>query len=109
MLYLLALTLLLSLPPHTTHAQERIRIAWAGATPTNAPIWVVDERKLLKKYGLDGEIISISASPMQALMSGELDVTVTSVTAVVPSRSGGTDTVMILGMVPLAVEHHGKV
>ena len=86
----------------STPAQERIRIAWAGATPTNAPIWVVEERKLLKKHGLDGEIISISASPiaMQALMSGDLDVTVTSVTSVVPSRSGGADTIMILGMVP---------
>jgi len=83
-------------------AQERIRIAWAGATPTNAPIWVVEERKLLKKHGLDGEIISIGASPiaMQALMSGDLDVTVTSVTSVVPTRIGGADTVMILGMVP---------
>lgn len=83
-------------------AQERIRIAWAGATPTNAPIWVVEERRLLAKHGLNGEVISISASPiaMQALMSGELDVTVTSVTSVVPTRSGGADTVMVLGMVP---------
>ena len=95
-------TLCLALTENSTLAQERIRIAWAGATPTNAPIWVVEERKLLKKHGLDGEIISINASPiaMQALMSGDLDVTVTSVTSVVPSRIGGADTVMILGMVP---------
>ncbi|MBM4262475.1 MAG: ABC transporter substrate-binding protein [Deltaproteobacteria bacterium] len=93
---------LLSMLAAGAHAQERMRIAWAGATPTNAPIWVVEERKLLAKHGLTGEIISISASPiaMQALMSGELDVTVTSVTSVVPTRSGGADTVMILGMVP---------
>lgn len=93
---------LLNLLATSAPAQERMRIAWAGATPTNAPIWVVEERKLLAKHGLTGEIISISASPiaMQALMSGELDVTVTSVTSVVPSRSGGADTVMILGMVP---------
>jgi ABC-type nitrate/sulfonate/bicarbonate transport system substrate-binding protein len=103
MFFLVAiLTLLLTVAGSPAQSQERIRIAWAGATPTNAPIWVVEERKLLKKYGLDGEIVSISASPiaMQALMSGELDVTVTSVTAVVPSRSSGADTVMILGMVP---------
>ena len=95
-------TLCLALTENSTLAQERIRIAWAGQTPTNAPIWVVEERKLLKKHGLDGEIISISASPiaMQALMSGDLDVTVTSVTSVVPSRLGGADTLMILGMVP---------
>jgi ABC-type nitrate/sulfonate/bicarbonate transport system substrate-binding protein len=95
-------TLCLALTETSTLAQERIRIAWAGATPTNAPIWVVEERNLLKKQGLDGEIISISASPiaMQGLMSGDLDVTVTSATSVVPSRIGGADTVMILGMVP---------
>lgn len=95
-------TLCLALTENSTLAQERIRIAWAGQTPTNAPIWVVEERKLLKKHGLDGEIISISASPiaMQALMSGDLDVTVTSVTSVIPSRMSGADTVMILGMVP---------
>ena len=58
-------TLCLALTENSTLAQERIRIAWAGATPTNAPIWVVEERKLLKKHGLDGEIISISASPVK--------------------------------------------
>lgn len=86
----------------SARGQERVRIAWAGASPNNAPIWVVEERKLLKKHGLDGEIISISASPiaLQALMAGDLDVTVTSVTSVVPSRAGGADTVLILGMVP---------
>ncbi|MGH7874363.1 MAG: ABC transporter substrate-binding protein [Candidatus Binatia bacterium] len=91
----------------SSHAQERIRIAWAGATPTNAPIWVVEERGLLKKHGLDGEVISISASPiaLQALMAGDLDVIVTSVTSVVPSRLGGADTVMILGMVPTFLDY----
>ena len=50
-------------------AQERIRIAWAGVSPANSPIWVVQERGLLKKHGLNGEVISISASPiaLQAL------------------------------------------
>jgi ABC-type cobalamin transport system permease subunit len=46
------------------------------------------DRKLLEHHGLDGEIISMSASPIavQALMSGDLAVTVTSVTTVAPSR-----------------------
>jgi NitT/TauT family transport system substrate-binding protein len=100
--FMIFVALAMSLLPRAGLAQDRIRIAWAGATPTNAPIWVVEERKLLAKHGLTGEIISISASPiaMQALMSGELDVTVTSVTSVVPTRMGGADTVIVLGMVP---------
>ena len=53
-------------------AQERIRIAWAGVSPANSPIWVVQERGLLKKHGLNGEVISISASPiaLQAFARG---------------------------------------
>jgi hypothetical protein len=29
-------------------AQERMRIAWAGASPANAGIWVLQEKKLLQ-------------------------------------------------------------
>jgi NitT/TauT family transport system substrate-binding protein len=88
-------------------AQERIRIAWAGASPANSPIWVVQERGFLKKQGLDAEVISITASPiaLQALLAGELDVIVTSVTTLVNSRLAGADIVMILGMVPTFVDH----
>lgn len=88
-------------------AQERIRIAWAGASPANSPIWVVQDKGLLKKQGLEGEIISITNSPtaLQALLAGEVDVIVTSVTTLVLSRLAGADTVMILGMVPTFVDH----
>jgi NitT/TauT family transport system substrate-binding protein len=88
-------------------AQERIRIAWAGVSPANSPIWVVQERGLLKKHGLNGEVISISASPiaLQALLAGEVDVIVTSVTTLALSRLAGADIVMILGMVPTFLDH----
>jgi len=88
-------------------AQERVRIAWAGASPANSPIWVVQEKGILKKQGLDAEVISITASPiaLQAMLAGELDVIVTSVTTLVNSRLAGADIVMILGMVPTFVDH----
>lgn len=88
-------------------AQERIRIAWAGASPANSPIWVVQEKGFLKKQGLNAEVISITASPiaLQALLAGELDVIVTSVTTLASSRLAGADIVMILGMVPTFVDH----
>jgi ABC-type nitrate/sulfonate/bicarbonate transport system substrate-binding protein len=88
-------------------AQEKIRIAWAGASPANAAIWVLQEKKLLQKYGVEPEIISISASPtvLQALLAGEIDVSATSVTTLVSSRLAGADTVMILGMVRTFVDH----
>ena len=88
-------------------AQERIRIAWAGASPANSAIWVIQEKKLLQKQGVDPEIISISASPtvLQALLAGEIDVTATSVATLVTSRLAGADTVMILGIVRTFVDH----
>ena len=42
-------------------AQERMRIAWAGSTPSNTPIWVADQKGFFKKNGLNAEVISISA------------------------------------------------
>jgi NitT/TauT family transport system substrate-binding protein len=52
-------------------------------------------------------VISITASPiaLQALLAGEVDVIVTSVTTLVSSRLAGADVVMILGMVPTFVDH----
>ncbi|HXG52246.1 MAG TPA: ABC transporter substrate-binding protein [candidate division Zixibacteria bacterium] len=91
----------------SSEAQERLRIAWAGDSPANSPIWVVQEKGLLKKHGLHGEVIRITNSPtaVQALLAGELDVIVTSVTTLVSSRLAGADIVMILGMVPTFVDH----
>jgi ABC-type nitrate/sulfonate/bicarbonate transport system substrate-binding protein len=87
-------------------AQERIRIAWSGASPANAAVWVLQEKKLLQKYAVDPEIIAISASPivLQALLAGEIDVAATSVATLVSSRLGGADTVMILGIVRTFVD-----
>lgn len=88
-------------------AQERIRIAWAGASPANSAIWIMQEKKLLQRQGLEPEIISISASPIvsQALLAGEIDVSATSVGTLVSSRLAGADMVMILGVVRTFVDH----
>ena len=56
-------------------AQERMRIAWAGSTPSNMPIWVADQKGFFKRTGLNAQVISISASTIviQALLTGEVD------------------------------------
>jgi ABC-type nitrate/sulfonate/bicarbonate transport system substrate-binding protein len=86
--------------------QERIRLAWAGASPSNSPIWAMQERKLLEKQGLRPEIISISASPtvLQALLANEIDAASISVTTLTSSRLAGFDAVMIVGVVPTFVD-----
>ncbi|HEY7165588.1 MAG TPA: ABC transporter substrate-binding protein [Candidatus Binatia bacterium] len=106
---LVVLAVLFSIVPFTAKsgAQERIRVGWAGASPANSPIWVVQEKGYLKQEGLNPEVISITASPiaLQAMLAGELDVIVTSVTTLVSARLAGADVVMFLGMVPTFVDH----
>jgi NitT/TauT family transport system substrate-binding protein len=88
-------------------AQEKLRLAWAGASPTNSPIWAIEDRKLLQKMGVEPEIIAISASPtvLQALLANEIDAASISVTTLTSSRLQGADTVMIVGTVPTFVDH----
>jgi len=87
--------------------QEKLRLAWAGFSPTNSPVWVMEDRKLLQKQGVTPEIISINASPtvLQALLANEIDAASISVTTLTSSRLAGADTVMILGIVPTFVDH----
>ena len=89
------------------NAQERLRLAWAGFSPTNSPIWVIEDRKLLQKQGVEPEIIAISASPtvLQALLANEIDAASISVTTLTSSRLQGADTVMMVGVVPTFVDH----
>jgi len=94
-------------PIHFASAQEKLRLAWAGFSPTNSPIWTIEDRKLLQKMGVEPEIIAINNSPtvLQALLAGEIDAASISVTTLTSSRLQGADTVMILGVVPTFVDH----
>ena len=99
------ISLFLWLSPAT--AQEKLRLAWAGFSPTNSPIWVIQDRKLLQRQGVDPEIIAINASPtvLQAILANEIDAASISVTTLTSSRLQGADTVMIVGVVPTFVDH----
>lgn len=88
-------------------AQERLRLAWAGFSPTNSPVWVIQDRNLLQRQGVQPEIVAINASPtvLQALLANEIDAASISVTTLTSSRLAGADSVMILGVVPTFVDH----
>jgi len=99
------LTLLIVAAPGM--AQERLRLAWAGFSPTNSPIWVIADRKILQKMGVQPEIIAINASPtvLQALLANEIEAASISVTTLVSSRLAGADSVMMMGVVPTFVDY----
>ena len=88
-------------------AQERMRIAWAGATPSNTPIWVADQKGFFKKNGLQAEVINISASTIviQALLTGELDLIIAPSATLVSSRLAGADTIMVSTNLPMFIDH----
>jgi len=88
-------------------AQERMRIAWAGSTPSNTPIWVADQKGFFKKNGLNAEVISISASTIviQALLTGEVDFIIAPSATLVTSRLAGADTIMVSTNLPLFIDH----
>jgi len=102
----LALTLTATAHVDSANAQERLRVAWAGGA-SNATVWIVQEKGLLKKQGVNAEFISVNASPMalQAMIAGEVDVIVTSVTTLVNSRLTGADVIMIASIVPTFPAH----
>ena len=106
-MFLILALLTFSIASSPATAQERLRLAWAGFSPTNSPIWVIEDRKLLQKQGVEPEIIAISASPtvLQALLANEIDAASISVTTLTSSRLQGADTVMIVGVVPTFVDH----
>jgi NitT/TauT family transport system substrate-binding protein len=88
-------------------AQDKIRFAWAGSTPSNTPIWVADQKGFFKKNGLSAEVIAISASTIviQALLTGEVDFIIAPSATLVTSRLAGADTVMVSTNLPLFIDH----
>jgi NitT/TauT family transport system substrate-binding protein len=106
-LLIIAGLILLSLSTNRLFAQERMRIAWAGSTPSNTPIWVADQKGFFKKNGLNAEVIAISASTIviQALLTGEVDFIIAPSATLVTSRLAGADTIMVSTNLPLFIDH----
>ena len=105
--WLIVIVLLTLVSARAISAQERMRIAWAGSSPSNTPIWVADQKGFLKKNGLNAEVIAISASTIviQALLTGEVDFIIAPSATLVTSRLAGADTVMVSTNLPLFIDH----
>jgi NitT/TauT family transport system substrate-binding protein len=104
---ILTIVVLVLTVTNVASAQERMRIAWAGSTPSNTPIWVADQKGFLKKNGLSAEVINISASTIviQALLTGEVDFIIAPSATLVTSKLAGADTVMVSTNLPWFIDH----
>ena len=103
---LIGLVAVSTVPLSFAGAQERLRIAYAGGASV-VPVWIVQEKGLLKRQGISGELIQISASTtaLQALLAGEVELVVTSAATLVSSRLAGVDVIMIMAIVPTFPSH----
>jgi NitT/TauT family transport system substrate-binding protein len=75
----------------------RLNIAYASATPRTAHLWIAKENKLFEKFGLNVNLVSIrgSATTMQTLVGGDIDVIYVTGAAAVTAAGRGAPVVII--------------
>ncbi|HEX6176688.1 MAG TPA: ABC transporter substrate-binding protein [Candidatus Binatia bacterium] len=80
---------------------ERMHIGYSAQAGAFAPIWITKEAGLFKKNGLDVNLLFIPGGPTAAasMLAGEVQAVAMAGPAVVSSNLGGTDLVMIAGIV----------
>jgi NitT/TauT family transport system substrate-binding protein len=88
-------------PTSAPAALKPIRIAYSQVAAAFAPIWIANDQGLLRKHGLDAEVVSL-AKPVdiQSLVSGDVQITVDG-SAAVDAIAGGANLIYV--GVPLPV------
>lgn len=88
-------------PAQSQEKLERMNIGYSAQAGAFAPIWITKEAGLFKKNGLDVNLIFIPGGPTAAasMLAGEVQAVAMAGPAVVSSHLGGTDLVMVAGIV----------
>ena len=102
--FLIAVALTLLIGAGLVHAQaklERMNVGYSAQAGAFAPIWITKDAGIFQKNGLDVNLIFIPGGPTAAaaMLAGEVQAAAMAGPAVVTSNLGGTDLVMIAGMV----------
>ena len=80
-------------------AAEKIRIGYTSPTPNQSVLWVAETSGLLKKNGLDGEVIYMPGNiSLPSLLSGEIQFGQMTGALMAPGRLQGGDPVMLLSV-----------
>jgi ABC-type nitrate/sulfonate/bicarbonate transport system substrate-binding protein len=83
------------------HAQDaklgRLNVAYASATPRTAHLWIAKENRLFEKHGLNVNLVSIrgSATTMQTLVGGDIDVIYVTGAAAISAAGRGAPVIII--------------
>jgi NitT/TauT family transport system substrate-binding protein len=80
-------------------APSKILLAHGAISNNVTPLWIAREQGLFKKYGLDVDLVFIIAGrATQAMLAGQVPVSLVGSTHVTNVVTGGGDLVMILGL-----------
>ncbi|MBM2803869.1 MAG: hypothetical protein HW419_1762 [Deltaproteobacteria bacterium] len=85
--------------PGITPAQERYMIGYGGFAGFQASMWAVKDMGLLKKYGLDGEVVMLPGSvrQLQALVGDSIHFGHTDAAGTIRAIAGGAEVVLVAG------------
>jgi ABC-type nitrate/sulfonate/bicarbonate transport system substrate-binding protein len=86
--------------PAGASAQERINFAYISPNASSSSVlWVATEMGILKKHGVDANVIYIEGTPkaLMSMFAGELQVVAGTGPAVVSAKLRGADVTMIMG------------
>ena len=79
-------------------AADRVRVGLSALSLVNSALWVAEERRFFKKYGIDSEIILVgggASRSVSSLLAGDLQFATTGGGAAISAALGGADVVMI--------------
>lgn len=76
---------------------DSLNVGYASATPRAAVLWIAKENKIFEKYGLEVNLVAIrgSATTMQALVGGDIDLVYVTGAAAVAAAGRGAPVVII--------------
>ena len=76
---------------------ERMVISYAGITGGRGPLWIAKDLKLFEKHGLDARLVQITAgtTSINALIAGDVDMAMTTSSAVVAAALRGAPLAII--------------
>lgn len=77
--------------PKASLAQVRITIGYAAVAPRAIPLWIAQEEGLFRKYGIEAQFVVFRGAPtlVASLVSGHIDLGMTSAGTVLGAAAGG--------------------
>ncbi len=80
---------------------DRVRISYSVISGSQAILWVIQDAGIFRKYDLEPQIVFISGAPpnIAALISGDVDFTISAGPAAIAANLEGADTAVLVSFI----------